>query len=524
MGILDVQELLETEDTMLFEDTAGPPRTFPAVASHRIRDLCMLDQRKDVIDLNVARTHLFNEGRLTERQIFKLIEDSNRILRMEPNLLRIDRKAVVIGDIHGQFYDLVALLNSLDLETETLVFLGDYVDRGLFSTEAYFYLLLLKIHHPGNVYLLRGNHESRKMTEYFTFKEECRQKYSLDVYEKCLESFNSLPLAAVILGKAYCSHGGISPSIHTLEQIDQMDRFRDVEIGTPMCDILWADPHPAYNKTEPTVEFVQNFARRCSYYYTYTGVTRFLERNGLSCIIRGHEVQPRGHMIYRSFRGVPSVITVFSAPNYCDSYGNLGAILRFDGHRLEIRTFGACQHPFCLPNNMDGVNWSYPFIAEKVSEFYLDLLKELDVILGGESSSELELLVTSEVEKTQNFACSMAVIRSERENLCELEDEESEMISATAIKVDECGMNEFEDVKVLDALNETDPEETGVNGITMDVSPSLAPPITKDIGETSLDRVLDDINVVVLDGGDMLKVDTGDREVEDEDMFVCWCF
>lgn len=526
MEVLDVGKLSESENNqdVSFQAEVRFSRAFPTTASHKIQDLCILNQRMDLLDLDIVRVHLFNEGRLSRRQVLKLIEDSGNILRKEPNLLRVNNKAIVIGDIHGQFYDLVALLHNFDLKSDILVFLGDYVDRGTFSTEVYFYLLLLKTHHPHNICLLRGNHESRKMTEYFTFREECKHKYSLEIYEKCVESFSVLPLAAVILDKVYCSHGGISPGIQTLEEINRIDRFTEVSVGTPMCDILWADPHPEYNNSELDAEFTWNLARRCSYYYTYAGVTSFLERNKLLCMIRGHEVHQKGHMVYQRFNGVPSVVTIFSAPNYCDSYGNLGAILKFDGQKLKIKTFPAQAHPFCLPNNMDGINWSYPFIAEKISEFYLDLLKEPNKIAFDESSSEFEALISSAIERSRNFACSMAIMRSERENLCELEDEESEMVSTTGVNTNHHEDNEFEESKTLDASNEMVPEIEMPKGITMDVAPSLAPHITRYAGEIRLHTILEESNIVVSETGDILRVDTGDKNVDEEESFVCWCF
>jgi len=107
-----------------------------------------------------------------------------------------------------------------------MLFLGDYVDRGSYSIEVCIFLYSLKICYPQEIIMLRGNHESRAMTEHFTFREEVLRKYDdEEVYELFIESFESMPIAADVNGDYLCMHGGISPELESVEDINKINRF-----------------------------------------------------------------------------------------------------------------------------------------------------------------------------------------------------------------------------------------------------------------------------------------------------------
>lgn len=128
----------------------------------------------------------------------------------------------IVGDVHGQFYDFVKIIDEDTggaLESTKYLFLGDYVDRGCFSIEVLALILSLKIRFKNTVYMLRGNHECRQLTSFFNFRAECLAKYDQEVYDFVMELFDNLPLSAIVNNKFLCIHGGISTDFQTIADI-----------------------------------------------------------------------------------------------------------------------------------------------------------------------------------------------------------------------------------------------------------------------------------------------------------------
>jgi serine/threonine-protein phosphatase 2B catalytic subunit len=298
-------------------------------------------------------------------------------------LLQVESPITIAGDTHGQYYDLVSLFRvGGSIEDTNYLFLGDYVDRGLYSTEVVLHLYALKLCYPGKVSLLRGNHECRHLTEYFTFKDECKYKYDEEVYDAFMKSFDALPLAALLNDQFLCVHGGISPEIDTIDEFASINRFSDPPAAGPFCDLLWADPMEDFSPSAPDY-YQYNEVRGCSYMFSYRAACDFLERNNLLSIIRAHEAQDAGYRMHlkNEATGFPACITVFSAPNYLDAYNNKGAVIRYENNAMNIRQFNHSKHPYALTNFMDVFTWSVPFIAEKTAEILMAVLKvkEADV-------------------------------------------------------------------------------------------------------------------------------------------------
>ncbi|KAJ2140048.1 3',5'-cyclic-nucleotide phosphodiesterase (PDEase) (3':5'-CNP) [Coemansia sp. RSA 353] len=325
----------------------------------------------------LLRDHFFREGRLREQDALAIIREATQLLRTEPTLLTLASPVTICGDVHGQYYDLMKLFEvGGDPASTQYLFLGDYVDRGYFSVECLLYLYALKLRNPKTVFMLRGNHECRHLTDYFTFKLECLHKYSERVYEAAVESFCALPLGAVVNGQFLCIHGGLSPELHTLDDLRNLDRFREPPTHGLMCDLLWADPVEDFGHEKNKSYFVHNYARGCSYFFSYAATCAFLERNGLLSLVRAHEAQDAGYRMYRKSKtsGFPAVITLFSAPNYLDAYNNKAAVLKYENNVMNIRQFNCSPHPYWLPNFMDVFTWSLPFVGEKMTDMLLAIL------------------------------------------------------------------------------------------------------------------------------------------------------
>ncbi len=181
--------------------------------------------------MDVLRQHFLREGPLKKPEVMEIITAVTEIMRKEPNVIKIKEPVIIVGDIHGQFYDMIHMfekvVDSRNLPKSNMLFLGDYVDRGNFSFEVVMFLYALKINFPQEITMLRGNHESIAMTEHFTFREEVLRKFNGDesIFDQFIESFECMPIAADVNGDYLCMHGGISPDLNSVDDINKIDRF-----------------------------------------------------------------------------------------------------------------------------------------------------------------------------------------------------------------------------------------------------------------------------------------------------------
>lgn len=147
-----------------------------------------------------------------------------------------------------------------------------------------------------------------------------------------------------------------------------------------MFDLVRSEPSEKFGEEDPEEPFfTYNHVRKCSYFYSYNAICKFLQENKLLFLVRGHDAQDTGYRLYRKTTiGFPSVMTVFSAPNYLDIYNNKGAVLELNENVINVRQFNRKPHPFWLPNFMSVFRWSLPFVDEKITDMALAMLNVID--------------------------------------------------------------------------------------------------------------------------------------------------
>jgi diadenosine tetraphosphatase ApaH/serine/threonine PP2A family protein phosphatase len=291
---------------------------------------------------------LNNHRKPGEMQIRKLVLAATNIFSKESNIIELTSPIIVVGDIHGQWDDLEKVFAQINLNISNgvrVLFLGDYVDRGLYSIECLARLLALKILHPDYIYLLRGNHEDLDSNEVYGLSTECAVYYSAEVYNTITNHlWSSLPICGVIDSKIFCVHGGI-PLISSV--IDARKKYEELKtlprqslgpsptryaLAPTTCqqellhyvnvvqDLLWSDPSQE-GSTQKKL-FIPS-ERGMGKIWNEKATQMWNDANGFTHIIRGHQVVTKG--IFYSHK--KKVITVFSASMYCGG-ANSASILK----------------------------------------------------------------------------------------------------------------------------------------------------------------------------------------------------
>lgn len=259
------------------------------------------------------------------QSIIDIIDAASEIFENEPSFIQATGNYMVIGDIHGNVDILLRIFSKNGYPDESkYIFLGDYVDRGSNSVEVIAILFAFKILYPENIYLIRGNHESRSLTSFYGFKNECELHFNLDLYDHAMDAFDNLPMGAILNNEVLCLHGGIPRNINSREELFAIEKTDGEPNPGPVTDILWSDPS---NDEEMNGKCV----RGAGCIYGHDQVCDFLKKLNLSLICRSHEECQEGF----NFPFEDQIlITIFSSANYCDSK-NYASIMKFQDSDLS---------------------------------------------------------------------------------------------------------------------------------------------------------------------------------------------
>lgn len=242
---------------------------------------------------------------LKNAEITAICAAAQEIFLSQPALLELDAPVKIVGDIHGQYPDLIRLFEMSGAPpSANFLFLGDYVDRGKQSLETILLLLCYKLKYPENFFLLRGNHECANVTRVYGFYDECKRRCNIKTWKTFIDTFNTLPIAAIVAEKIFCVHGGLSPSLSHMDDIRNIARPTDVPDYGLLNDLLWSDP------ADMEADWEAN-ERGVSYCFGKKVITQFLERHNFDLVCRAHMVVEDGYEFFND----RVLVTVFSAPN-----------------------------------------------------------------------------------------------------------------------------------------------------------------------------------------------------------------
>ncbi|TFK73939.1 protein phosphatase 5 [Pluteus cervinus] len=309
----------------------------------------------------------FKDGKtLPKRYVWEIVLGAFDHFIQEESMVQVNLEegmtCDVIGDVHGQFYDLLHLysLTGPPTDKHLLLMNGDLVDRGSWSIEVILTAFAYKWLYPRSMYINRGNHEANDMNRSYGFEGEAKHKHGEQTFKLFSHVFTAIPLATLLSAtkapseseakksilspegfkRYFVVHGGLfSTDDVTLDDIRNIDRVgRQPTDKGLMCELLWTDPRPepgrGSSKRGVGIAFGPDVTKK------------WCTLNGVSGIIRSHEVRQTGYEVEHD--GLCT--TVFSAPNYVDQCGNKGAFIRIDsaGHQ-EYTQFDATPHPPMKP-------------------------------------------------------------------------------------------------------------------------------------------------------------------------------
>ncbi|CAM1504336.1 Fc.00g019270.m01.CDS01 [Cosmosporella sp. VM-42] len=307
----------------LVHETSTDSNKAENVAMAEIKDIDLDDYIKRLLDAGYAGK-VTKSVCLKNAEIVAICQRAREVFLSQPALLELDAPVKIVGDVHGQYTDLIRMFEMCGFPpTSNYLFLGDYVDRGKQSLETILLLICYKLKFPENFFLLRGNHECANVTRVYGFYDECKRRCNVKIWKTFIDCFNTLPIAAIVAGKIFCVHGGLSPALSHMDDIRNIARPTDVPDYGLLNDLLWSDPADMEQDWEAN-------ERGVSYCFGKRVITDFLAVHDFDLICRAHMVVEDGYEFFND----RVLVTVFSAPNYCGEFDNWGAVMSVSSELL----------------------------------------------------------------------------------------------------------------------------------------------------------------------------------------------
>lgn len=290
--------------------------------------------------------------------VVAVAEAAQKILEKMPIVLDLTTPYYIIGDIHGNIFDLIRILIHVRLPPKTrLLFLGDYVDRGEYSVEVITLLFSLLVCFPDNIVLLRGNHEFEAINSVYGFSAEINSNMpDMGVYETCIFAFQYMPLVAILNGKIFCVHGGISPHLRELDHIRKIKRPLPSYDTDYVSDLVWSDP--CYD-----MKAFEESTRGLGVHFGAKALDDFLKTMNVEVLIRAHQCIQSGISTFSDEK----LYTVFSCSNYAESRGNRCGLL-FINTSSQIQMFSLPPIEQIKRNN---VRMQYYEFNEEAGDMYV---------------------------------------------------------------------------------------------------------------------------------------------------------
>ncbi|KAI5281858.1 hypothetical protein KEM54_003110 [Ascosphaera aggregata] len=258
-------------------DAATTGASSPGMGIGALRSIDLDEMISRLLDAGYS-TKVTKAVCLKNAEIVAICTAARELLLSQPALVELSAPVKVVGDVHGQYRDLIRLFEMCGFPpSSNYLFLGDYVDRGKQSLETILLLMSYKLKYPENFFLLRGNHECANVTRVYGFYDECKRRCNIKIWKTFVDTFNCLPIAATVAGKIFCVHGGLSPSLSHMDDIRGISRPTDVPDYGLLNDLLWSDPADTEEDWEPN-------ERGVSYCFGKKVILEFLQRHDFDLV------------------------------------------------------------------------------------------------------------------------------------------------------------------------------------------------------------------------------------------------